>query len=150
MSTATIPTPATAEAEIRGLIDDWTRAFLAKDLDGIMVHYAPDIVAFDAISALQFKGKEAYRDHWAQCLSFCQGPMQFELHELDIAAGDDVAFSHSLSHCGGPDENGEMQACWMRGTVCYRRLDGEWKVVHEHFSAPFDMESGKAMCDLSP
>ncbi|SDM29681.1 conserved hypothetical protein [Modicisalibacter muralis] len=153
MSTATATTQTQqtqAETEIRQLIDNWTQAFLAKDLDGIMAHYAPDVVAFDAIIALQFKGIEAYREHWAQCLTFCQGAMKFELHELDITAGEDVAFSHSLSHCGGTNEEGEEQACWMRGTVCYRKLDGQWLVTHEHFSAPFDMESGKALFDLAP
>ena len=152
-ATANTTTPAEqsqTETEIRALIDDWTRAFLAKDLDGIMAHYAPDIVAFDAISALQFKGKETNRDHWQTCLGFCQGPMKFELHELTVTASEDVAFSHSLSHCGGTNDEGEEQACWMRGTVCYRKLDGTWRVTHEHFSAPFDMESGKARCDLAP
>ncbi len=148
MSTAA--TPISAESAIRELIEDWTRAFLAKDLDGIMAHYAEDIVAFDAIKALQFKGLAAYREHWKECLTFCEGEMRFELHELTIAAAGDVAFSHSLSHCGGTNDEGEEQACWMRGTVGYRRLDGKWKVVHEHFSAPFDMQSGKAMCDLTP
>lgn len=28
--------------------------------------------------------------------------------------------------------------------------DGRWKVVHEHVSMPFDMETGKAMLDLKP
>lgn len=139
-----------AETEIRQLIDNWIQALLAKDLDRIMAHYTPDIVAFDAIAALQFKGIEAYREHWAQCLTFCEGEMKFELHELNITTGEDVAFSHSLSNCGGTNENGEEQACWMRGTVCYRKLGDKWLVTHEHFSAPCDMESGKAMFDLAP
>lgn len=146
----TTPATISAESEIRALIDSWTQAFLAKDLDGIMAHYAPDIVAFDAVLALQVKGQEAYRAHWEKCLGFCQGPIEFKLHELSITAGDDIAFSHSLSHCGGPNAQGEIQASWMRGTVCYRKLGGQWKVVHEHFSAPFDMETGKAMFDMQP
>jgi ketosteroid isomerase-like protein len=38
----------------------------------------------------------------------------------------------------------------MRVTVCYRKTNGKWLVVHEHFSAPFEMESGKALLDLEP
>jgi ketosteroid isomerase-like protein len=38
----------------------------------------------------------------------------------------------------------------MRATICFRKINGEWKVVHEHYSAPFDMESGKALFDLEP
>ena len=35
-------------------------------------------------------------------------------------------------------------------TVCYGKIDGDWKVVHEHFSSPFDMQSGKALFELQP
>jgi ketosteroid isomerase-like protein len=38
----------------------------------------------------------------------------------------------------------------MRGTIGYRKTDGTWLVVHEHWSAPFDIESGKALFDLQP
>lgn len=138
------------EARIRELIDNWAVKFRAKDLDGIMSIYAPEIVSFDAIAQLQFKGVEAYKKHWEACLSFCQGPIIFEMHELDITASDDVAFSHCLNWCGGTDESGEEKASWMRATVCWRKLNGKWKVVHEHYSAPFDMETGKAMFDLKP
>jgi ketosteroid isomerase-like protein len=143
-------TNKTEEARIRKQIEDWAVKFRAKDLDGIMSIYAPDIVSFDAIARLQFKGADEYRKHWETCLSFGQGPIIFEMHELDITASDDVAFSHCLNWCGGTDESGEEKASWMRATVCWRKLNGKWKVVHEHYSAPFDMETGKAMFDLKP
>lgn len=88
--------------------------------------------------------------HWEACLALCPGPIVFEIHDLNITAGDDVAFCHFLNRCGGTGENGEEQAAWMRATVCYRKTNGRWLVVHEHFSAPFDMESGKALFDLQP
>ena len=138
------------EGQIRQLLDDWAKEFRAKDLDGIMSIYAPDIVSFDAIAQLQFKGVDEYRKHWEACLSFCQGPITFEMRDLDITAGDGVAFSHYLTRCGGTDENGQEKASWMRATVCLQKMNGKWKVVHEHYSAPFDMESGKAMFDLQP
>lgn len=138
------------EEQIRQLLDDWAKEFRTKDLDGIMSIYAPDIVSFDAIAQLQFKGVNEYRKHWEACLSFCQGPITFEMRDLDITTGDGVAFSHYLTRCGGTDENGEEKASWMRATVCLRKINGKWKVAHEHYSAPFDMESGKAMFDLEP
>lgn len=144
-------TAATAEAEIHELVDTWLKAAKTKDIDGIMSFYAPDVLAFDAISQLQFKGAEAYRTHWEACLSMCStGEMIFEVHDLKIVAGDEVAFSHCLNWCGGKDENGQEKAGWMRMTACYRKTSGKWKIVHEHFSVPFDMESGQALFDLKP
>ena len=39
---------------------------------------------------------------------------------------------------------------WMRVSAGYQRIDGQWKVVHEHWSAPFDMETGTALFSLKP
>lgn len=138
------------KAEIGALLDDWAQAVRVKDLDAIMARYAPEIVGFDAIAQLQFKGAQAYREHWQACLEMCPGAMIFEIHELSVAAGDDIAFSHFLVRCGGTGDDGKEQSGWTRATVCWRRMDGRWKVVHEHFSAPFDMASGKALLELQP
>ncbi|MBA2409366.1 MAG: nuclear transport factor 2 family protein [Gammaproteobacteria bacterium] len=150
MSTATPTATPTSETEIRALIDSWLKAVHAQDIAGIVSDYAPDILAFDAIAKLQFKGREAYQKHWEACLAMCPGPGIFEMHDLQIAAGEDVAFAHCLNWCGGTDANGEEKASWMRMTAGYRKINGKWAVVHEHWSAPFDMESGKALFDLKP
>src|SRR5262245_20003698 len=98
MATATIE--RTAEAEIRKLLDDWAKAAGTFDIDRIMKAYAPDVLAFDAIAQLQFKGAQAYREHWQACAAMCPGPMVFEVHDLAIEAGDDIAFGHYLVRCG--------------------------------------------------
>jgi len=135
----------TPEAAIRAELEDWASAVRAKDVERIVAHYAPDIVAYDAIVALQFKGVDAYRKHWETCMTMCSGPMIFELHELQLAAGEDVAFAHALNRCGGTGPDGKEMSGWMRMTACYRKRNGEWLVVHEHFSAPFDMQSDKVL-----
>jgi uncharacterized protein (TIGR02246 family) len=139
-----------AETEIRQLIDRWAEAARARDVDRIMSHYVPEVVAFDAIAQLQFRGVEAYDRHWRACMAMCTGPMLFEVRDPQVTAGEDLAFAHFLSRCGGQDEKGEMKASWMRGTQCYRRVGGKWLITHEHFSAPFDVASGKALFDLQP
>jgi uncharacterized protein (TIGR02246 family) len=137
------------DVQIRRLLDDWVKAIRAEDVDGIMTSYAPDVRAFDAIARLQFKGAEAYRKHWEACLAMCPGQL-FEIHDLDIAVRDDLAFGHYLARCGGTGPDGKEQVGWTRATVCLRKTGGTWRVVHEHFSAPFDPESGKALFDLEP
>src|SRR3546814_1835774 len=124
-----------AEAEIRELVDGWSKAVRALDVDAIMAHYAPEMVAYDAIAALRFRGAEAYRAHWAMCLSMCPGPMIFEVADMSVAAAGAVAFAYGLTRCGGAGENGEEPDSGMRITACYRRRAGRWKIVHEHFSA---------------
>lgn len=138
-------TVALSETEIRNTLEDWAEAVRARDVDRIFTHYAPDILAFDAIAQLQFKGGDAYRKHWETCMSMCPGPMIFEIHDLQITADADLAFAHALNRCGGTGPDGKEMAGWMRMTSCLRKHDGRWRIVHEHFSAPFDPQSNAAL-----
>jgi uncharacterized protein (TIGR02246 family) len=135
---------------IRTLLDDWAKAARAGDLEGIMAVYAPDVLSYDAIAQLQFKGAEAYRKHWEMCVEMCSGPTTFEIHDLGIEAEGGVAFAHYLLRCGGTGPDGKEQTGWMRVTVGCRKERGRWRIAHEHFSVPFDMESGKALLGLEP
>jgi ketosteroid isomerase-like protein len=139
-----------SETEIRRIIDKWLTAVREKDINAIMEYYAEDVVAFDAILQLQFKGKPAYKAHWEYCMNMCPGPMLFDMHQLVIAADENIAFVHGLTHCGGTNEKGEEQRCWMRVSAGFRKINDKWLAVHEHFSSPFDMDTGKALFDAQP
>ena len=150
VATKTRPGAAsTGEIAIRTMLEDWLAAVRASDLDRIFSHYASDIVAFDAIAQLRFSGADAYRKHWQACLAMCSGPMVFEFHELGIAACGDVAFGHALVRCGGTGPDGKEESHWTRMSAGYRTREGRWQIVHEHFSAPFDMQTMKVL-DLQP
>lgn len=140
----------TDEAQIRQLVDDWVKAVRAKDIDGLMSHYAPDSLLFDILPPLEHKGASAYRKLWEGCFPYFQDSIGFEIRDLSVTVGSDVAFSHSLNRMSGTTTNGEKIDNWMRATVCYRKIDGKWMVVHEHVSVPVDVETNKALFDLKP
>jgi ketosteroid isomerase-like protein len=54
----------TAVAEITQLLDDWSAAVRAHDLDGASRDRSPDIVMFDVPEPLQARAIDAYRDTW--------------------------------------------------------------------------------------
>jgi uncharacterized protein (TIGR02246 family) len=138
------------EAQIHELIDRWLKALRAKDLDGIMSCYTPDILSFDLLPPLQYVGADEYRKNWAEWFPTFRGPIGYEVHDLTITTGDDLAFSHSLNRISGKRTSGEETEAWVRATVCYRKIDSKWGVAHEHISVPFYMDSGKAAVDLKP
>ncbi|WP_367254385.1 nuclear transport factor 2 family protein [Pseudomonas sp. stari2] len=138
------------QAQIQAIIDTYRQAVMTKDVDKVMTLYADDILSFDAIKALQFKGKEAYRAHWIACMEMCPGPHIFEFHEIAIETGENIAFAHWVANCGGTNDKGETQSCWMRATACYRLVGGAWKIAHEHWSAPFDPMTGSTLFDAKP
>jgi ketosteroid isomerase-like protein len=80
-----------------------------------------------------------------------QGPVGYEIHNLSIMTGDEVAFSTSLNRISGTRTNGEQTDVCVRATVCYIKNNGKWMVTHEHVSVPFYMDgSYKAAVDLKP
>jgi uncharacterized protein (TIGR02246 family) len=138
------------EARIRALIHDQAKAIRAKDIDGSLASYAPEVLLFDVVSPLQRVGSDAARERLAEWFSSFQSPIGYELRELGIAAGGDVAFCHSLNRVSATTTDGKTLDMWWRATVCCRRIGGRWMVTHEHASVPFDVESGRAALDLRP
>ncbi|MBU3059457.1 YybH family protein [Pseudomonas indica] len=140
------------QARIRELTEQWAETVRSRDVERIMQIYADDVRAFDAVAQLQFKGKAAYKAHWQACMEQCpaQGSMQFKIDQLQVETGGDLGLAHYLCYCGGTDEKGEEQGSWMRVTVGWRRIGGEWKITHDHFSAPFDMKTGETLFKLQP
>ena len=141
---------ANDEAQISKLIDRWLTALRAEDLDRIMSCYVPDVLLFDILPPLQYVGADAYRKKWAEWFATFQGSIGYETRNLSVTSGDDVAFSHSLNRISGKRTDGEETDVWMRATVCYRKIDGRWRIAHEHASVPSYMDSGKASVDLQP
>jgi ketosteroid isomerase-like protein len=66
------------------------------------------------------------------------------------APRDDVAFAHCLYKVSGSLGTGVELGMWNRATFCLRKIDREWRIVHEHDSVPFDPETGEASVGLEP
>jgi uncharacterized protein (TIGR02246 family) len=143
-------TRANDEAQIRALIDDQAKAIRARNGGGSVSRYAPDVLLFDVVNPLRYVGSDAVRKRLSEWFATFQGPIGYELRDLSITAGEDVAFSHSLNRVSATTTGGEKLDMWWRATVCYRKLHGEWMVTHAHASVPFDGKSGQASLDLEP
>ena len=51
----------------------------------------------------------------------------------------------------GEKITGELMDIWVRTTIGLRKIDGEWKVIHEHSSVPLHMDgSARGAVDLVP
>jgi uncharacterized protein (TIGR02246 family) len=138
------------EAQIRQLIEHWVKALHTKDLNTLISYYAPDILAFDIVPPLQCQGIDAYRRNFETWFSAVQGPIDHEIRDVRITAGEDVAFCHSVSRVRSTKITGETTETWVRVTVGLRKIAGQWKITHEHVSVPIDMETNQALLDLQP
>jgi ketosteroid isomerase-like protein len=138
------------EAGIRQRIDQLVQAIRALDLEGVKPVYAPGIVSFDIVPPLQHVGAEAKWKNWADVFTVYQRPLGYEIRDLTLTVGEDMAFGHSLNRISGTLKNGNRTGYWVRWTGCFRKIDGAWLIVHDQVSVPLDAESGRALLNLEP
>jgi ketosteroid isomerase-like protein len=141
---------AANEAQIRALIDARVDAVRAKDVDAAFDRVAADIVSFDVVEPLRHVGRDALKKRAKEWFSTFDGPIGYEIRDLQIVAGDEVGFSHGLSRFRGTTTDGRKIDMWVRASVCYRKVHGRWMVTHEHTSVPFDGDSGQGSVALKP
>jgi ketosteroid isomerase-like protein len=124
----------TAETQIKALIEAWADAVRRHDFSGILAHHDQDIVMFDVPPPLQSRGLDEYRKTWDLFFKYHEPLQAFDIEELTIAAGEDVAFAVAIMRCGstfsGPPE------FLFRLTIGLRKVGGNWRIAHEHHSVP--------------
>jgi ketosteroid isomerase-like protein len=148
------------EAQIRDLLDRMTAGYRAKDAGQIVADLAPDVMSCSLAPPLRFRpgdlvdigrgrkvdmttadGVQTWLD------GFGDGPFEFEIRDLEVVAGGDAAYAHGLARMGSAG----TFSMWFRITFGLRRIDGRWRIAHQHESVPFYMEqSMRAAVDLEP
>ena len=124
------------EAEIRQRVDTLAEAIRNKNLDSLMAHYAPDVVVYDLLPPLDVRGSAAYRKNFEKWFMSMSGRINYEMMDVNIAAGESTAYCHCLSHVTGARAGGGRADYWVRVTSGWRKIDGQWLVAHEHISMP--------------
>ena len=123
------------EAEIRRLVEDWTRAVRAGDLDAVTARHPDDVVMFDVPPPeAGNRGIDAYRASWPQFFEYLRSSGHFDVLEADVTAGDEVAYVWALLRCGSPEAVAADPERRLRLTLGLRRDEGQWVIAHEHHS----------------
>ncbi len=135
---------------IRQRVADLAKAVRARDIDGLMSCYAPNIVSFDIDPPLRYAGTDNKRRAWQAVFAAYAGPVGYEVRDLNVTADDELAFVHSVNHVQGTLANGHDSDLWVRWTACFQRIDGVWLIVHDHVSVPADLPHGQAVLNLTP
>ena len=141
-----------AAAEIQALLERHADAIRSKDVDAAVAVYAPEVVAFDLAPPLQNVGtavlaKVGLEDWFATW----DGRIGIETRGGKLAVSGELAFAHAFVKISGTKVGGQHTSVWTRATTCLRKIDGAWKIVHEHMSVPFYMDgSFRAAVDLEP
>jgi uncharacterized protein (TIGR02246 family) len=129
--------PRNEEAAVRRLIEDWASAVHAKDLGGVVARHTDDVLMFDVPPPAAVRGLAAYRETWPPFFeALTAGDAAFDLVEINVTAGDTVAFATALLRCGSAQELAKDGTPRLRLTLGLRKVDGAWHIAHEHHSFP--------------
>jgi uncharacterized protein (TIGR02246 family) len=130
------PQDATDEAQIRALIEQWSKAVRDENRAGIRADHDADILMFDVPPPFLSRGLDVYMATWDTFFASVEKPVSFAFHDVEVTCGADVAFATAVGRCVNIDSNGKREPLEFRLTMGLRKIDGKWRIMHEHHSLP--------------
>lgn len=137
------------KTQIRALIAGIDKAHHARDAAAIVEPYTSDALIFDLAPPL---ARKMLKGEVASWLATWEGPVERESRDFVITLEGDLAFATGYFGVRATSkEDGQRASWWCRATLGLRRIEGAWKIVHEHISVPFSMDGNfLAVLDLQP
>jgi ketosteroid isomerase-like protein len=126
---------ANDEDEIRDLITRWSQAVRDENLAGIRAEHDAGILMFDVPPPFLSRGLDAYMATWQMFFAWQAKPVEFAFRDVEITAGKEVAFATAIGRCADLSSGEKLQLDF-RLTMGFRKLDGRWRIMHEHHSIP--------------
>lgn len=139
-----------AEQEIRAVVEERVQAVRAKDPAPLAARHDDDVVTFDVLPPLLRRGPGPVIAKTQQWFDGYASDIGYRVEELDVWAEGDLGFCSFAYNVEGTLQSGDDVDMWVRATLGLRRVDGTWRIVHDHESVPFDPATGRAVIDLAP
>ena len=130
------PRADASQNEIRALIERWAKAVRDEDRAAIRANHDPGILMFDVPPPFLSRGLEAYMATWETFFASAEKPVAFDFRDVEVTAGAEVAFATAVGSCVTIDSKGRREPLQFRLTMGLRKIDGRWRIVHEHHSLP--------------
>ena len=131
-------------SEVGALLEEYRDAVHAKDVDRFVAIFADDVRVFDMWGTWSHDGIESWREMaegWFGSLG--DELVRVEFDDVQTSVGEDAAVLSAFVTFAGLSADGEqLRSMNNRLTWGLRKMDGAWKVVHEHTSAPVEMATG--------
>lgn len=119
----------------------------ANDLyadEGVLFLLAPPLQEKIQIGIKGLNDLNIWFDTWEKNIGL-------EFEEVVIQTDKNVAFLASLERLFGQRKDGSYTDTWYRETLCFMKMNNNWKIVHQHQSFPMYMDgTDKAATNLRP
>jgi ketosteroid isomerase-like protein len=133
------------EKEIR---DVENKMIATTNTDDLMKYYDQnDVDVYDLAGPLQYKGNAAVRGDFDNVFANFAGA-KGNFVELVVVTDGKMGMARSIQHFAWTDKAGKPQEVTVRVTDVFHKVEGQWKVIHTHISAPMDPKTGLTQTNL--
>jgi uncharacterized protein (TIGR02246 family) len=135
------------ERPILQVLESYKAAVTTKDVNAFVALYDQDVCIFDLWGEWSYKGIEAWRGmvtDWFGSLGTEHVIVDF--NGVQTILGNDIAMVHAFVIYQGVSADGnKLRSMQNRLTWVLKHKDGVWKIIHEHTSAPVNLETLKVI-----
>jgi ketosteroid isomerase-like protein len=125
-----------SEKQVGELVENWAKAVRDRNMEAVLSHHDDNIVMYDVPEPFQSKGIEAYKKTWDLFYSWARDTGVFDILELNVVAGQDVAFCYATMRCAGVNKWEQKEILNFRLTIGLKKINQQWIILHEHHSVP--------------
>jgi ketosteroid isomerase-like protein len=129
------------------VLEDYTAAVFAKNVDSFVALYDRDTVVFDMWGAWSHNGIASWRavaEGWFGSLGTERVIVDFLDAQTIVAA--DLAVVHAFATYRAVDADGlELRSMDNRLTMTLRQQADGWKIVHQHTSSPIEVGTAQVI-----
>lgn len=140
------------EDDIRKRFAEWWQHSAVMDIEGTMAKIADDVVSYEHQAPLVHRGEAAVR---ASCqggfdaMKQLGGAFRWTVENLEVVVRDDIAVAWGVNHMRTTKDGELTYESRSRGTWLFRKQNGRWQAIHQHFSYPCDPATGQAAMNLT-
>lgn len=130
---------------VKDVLDQYLAAVKASDADALLALYADDARIFDMMQPFERRGQESGREMIEAWLGEPGTTQDCAIDDLQVIEDGDLAIASAAVRYGVTMADGRHHTMWNRATWALRRLDGAWRIIHEHTSVPLANEDMQPM-----
>ncbi|UBM59431.1 nuclear transport factor 2 family protein [Marinilongibacter aquaticus] len=135
---------------IENFFTAYKNAVWQKDTIGLLALYGPEVLAFDMWDKSHFNDLQEWKpeiEGWLNALGDEQVKVDFEC--VKIHESENLGFASGFILFQAVSPEGEaLRGMKNRISLGFAKSENEWKVVHQHISAPISSENLSAILDL--
>jgi ketosteroid isomerase-like protein len=116
------------------------------DIDKVMPYYAQDAVLVDFDLPGWYEGHEQIRDAIQPQLASLQS-IKYRIEEISVASDGNLACTAMQIHFDATKKDQSRLGLSIRQIDAFKKIDGQWRIIQQHFSVPVDQKTSAPIFD---